>query len=186
MQHRVWRPRVLEAWRLAGIGPGQTVLDVGCGPGYATLDVSELVGPTGRVAAVDKSERFLQALQAAARERGIANVTTYAADFDAGEFPQLVADAAWCRWVFAFVRNPREMLRRVIQALAPEGVLIVHEYFDYATWRAAPLCSELEEFVGAVMTSWRDSGGEPDIALSLPRWMESLAFKCAARVPYSM
>jgi hypothetical protein len=38
----------------------------------------------------------------------------------------------------------------------------------------APRSPELEEFVRVVMESWRASGGEPDIALELPAWIESL------------
>jgi hypothetical protein len=62
-------------------------------------------------------------------------------------------------------------------ALRPEGFIVLHEYFDYSTWRAAPQCPEVEEFVSAVMASWRVSGGEPNIALSLPRWLEELGFE---------
>src|SRR5678816_202122 len=59
LQHRVWRPRALDAWRRAGFTIGQTILDVGCGPGYATLDLAEIAGTTGRVVAMDRSARFL-------------------------------------------------------------------------------------------------------------------------------
>jgi len=183
LQHRAWRQRALDAWRSAGIGPGQTVLDVGCGPGYAALDLAELVGPSGRVVAIDKSERFLRALDAACCERRIGNITAHPADLDAGEFPDLIADCAWCRWVFAFVKNPRALLARIATALALEGSIVVHEYFDYSTWRAAPRCPELEEFVGAVMASWRTQGGEPDIALSLPGWLEELGFELRTARP---
>ncbi len=183
LQHRSWRQRALEAWRSTDIGPGQTVLDVGCGPGCASLDLAELVGPSGRVVAVDKSERFLHALDAASRERGLNNITTHLADLDAGEFPDVIADRAWARWVFAFVKNPRDVLARVAAALAPDGTIVLHEYFDYSTWRAMPRCPELEEFVNAVMASWRDNGGEPDIALSLPRWLEELSFEIRSTRP---
>lgn len=183
LQHRVWRQRALDAWRSAGIGPGQTLLDVGCGPGYAALDLAELVGPSGRVVTIDKSERFLRTLDAACRERRIDNIIAHRADLDAGEFPDVTADRAWGRWVFAFVKNPRTILARIAAALAPEGVIVLHEYFDYSTWRAAPRCSELEEFVSAVMASWRDNGGEPDIALWLPRWLEDLGFELRSARP---
>jgi SAM-dependent methyltransferase len=183
LQHRAWRQRALDAWRSVAIGTGQTVLDVGCGPGHASLDLAELVGPSGRVVAIDKSERFLRALETACRDRRIDNVTTHLADLDAGEFPNLVADCAWCRWVFAFVKNPRALLARIAAALAPEGIIVVQEYFDYSTWRAAPRCSELEEFVSAVMASWRDKGGEPDIALWLPAWLEELGFEIRSARP---
>ena len=177
IQHRAWRSEVLAAWQSAGIGRGQTVLDLGCGPGYAALDLAELVGPSGRVIAVDKSERFLQALDAWRRERNLTNITTRQIDLDESEFPgrlrgDLSLDAIWCRWVFAFVRKPRDIVARLASALRPGGSAVVHEYFHYSTWRTAPRCAELEQFVGSVMKSWRDSGGEPDIALSLPGWFE--------------
>jgi SAM-dependent methyltransferase len=69
LQHRLWRPRMLDAWRRAGSGAGQTVLDVGAGPGYAALDLAEIVGPTGRVLALERSRRFLGALAPHARPR---------------------------------------------------------------------------------------------------------------------
>ena len=65
LQHRVWRPRALDAWARAGFSRGQTLIDVGCGPGHATLDLAEIVGPSGRVVAVDRSRRFLDAVAAA-------------------------------------------------------------------------------------------------------------------------
>jgi SAM-dependent methyltransferase len=177
LQHHAWRLQALEAWRSAGIDPGQTVLDVGCGPGYASLDLAELVGPSGKIMAVDKSERFLSVLEERCRELHVDNITTHRADLDAGQFPHIVADRAWCRWVLSFVKDPRAVLARIADALTPESVLVVHEYFDYSTWRAAPPLSELEEFVSAVMSSWRAKGGEPDIALSLPPWLEELGFE---------
>jgi SAM-dependent methyltransferase len=177
LQHRAWQTCTSAAWRDAGIAAGQTVLDVGCGPGYATLDLAELVGSSGRVVAVDKSNKFLSALDSERCRRGLENIVTHNVDFDGGELPSVSADAAWCRWVFAFLRQPRELLSWVSQSIRPGGVIVIHEYFDYATWRSIPRCSELEEFVSCVMASWRDNGGEPDIALSLPRWLEESGFE---------
>jgi len=177
LQHRAWRSRALAAWRAAEIGPGQTVLDVGSGPGYASLDLAEMVGPSGRVVAIDKSERFLDAVDAMRRERGLDNITTYKADLDRGEFPSVMADRAWCRWVLSFTSKPGDVLERVAASLRPEGAIVLHEYFNYSTWRAVPQCPEVEEFVSAVMASWRASGGEPNIALPLPRWLEEIGFE---------
>lgn len=47
---------------LAGVRPGQRVLDVGCGPGALTAELVARVGP-GRVAAVDPSPPFVAAVQ---------------------------------------------------------------------------------------------------------------------------
>ena len=183
LQHRVWRPRALDAWRRAGFTIGQTLLDVGCGPGYASVDLGDIVGPLGRIVAVDRSRRFLDALEATRRHRGLDNITSLEVDLDEGDLPVVLADGAWARWVFAFVNHPRDLLTRVRQALKPGGVLVVHEYFDYSTWRLAPRCAEIEEFVSVVMESWRVSGGEPDIALDLPGWLEELGFETKSLRP---
>jgi SAM-dependent methyltransferase len=177
LQHRVWRPRALDTWRRAGVTAGQTILDVGCGPGYAAVDLAEIVGTSGRVIAVDRSRRFLDALEVIRRQRDLDRIETYLLDLDQDALPPGPVDAAWARWVFAFVRNPKGLLQRVADSIRPGGVLIAHEYFDYSTWRLSPRSPELEEFVQAVMESWRAEGGEPDIGLELPVWLQEMGFR---------
>src|SRR5467141_1320467 len=82
LQHRVWRPRALDAWRRAGFTVGQTLLDIGCGPGWASFDLAEITGPAGRVIAVDRSRRFLDSLEATAARRGLSNIETVEVDLD--------------------------------------------------------------------------------------------------------
>lgn len=183
LQHRVWRPRALDAWRRAGFTIGQVLLDVGCGPGHAAVDLAEIVGPSGRVVAIDRSQRFLEATAATCRRRGLDHVETLELDLDEAALPTLGADGAWCRWVFAFVKHPRDLLARLARALKPGAVLVAHEYLDYSTWRVAPRSPEFEEFVGAVMEAWRASGGEPDVGLDLPRWLGELGFETKSLRP---
>jgi SAM-dependent methyltransferase len=176
-QHAVWRDDAHAAWQRADIAAGQTVVDVGCGPGFAAADLAGVVGEHGRVIALDKSERYLAAL----RTRGLAQIEPRVCDLDRDDLPVAGADAAWARWVFCFVARPRELLARVTRALRPGGVFVAHEYFDYAAWRASPRTPELEEFVAAVQASWRRQGGEPDIALDLVAWLGELGFDVATR-----
>ena len=171
LQHRVWLPRASAAWRRAGFTAGQTLLDVGCGPGYAALDLAGIVGPGGRVIALDRSRRFLDALEAAARARAVSNIEAYELDLDEQAIPVTGADGAWSRWVYAFVRRPRLLLERVVAALRPGGTMVLHEYVDYRAWRLSPRSDVFEGFVSEVMASWRADGGEPDIGLELPRWL---------------
>lgn len=177
IQHRVWRPRALDAWRRAGFTVEQTLIDVGCGPGYASIDLAGIVGSDGQIISVDRSRRFLDTLEKASQRYGIQNIKTVETDLEAGVFPQANADGAWCRWVFAFLRQPRVLLEKIKDSLRPGGILVVHEYFDYSTWRTTPRCPEIEEFVGEVMKNWRSDGGEPDIGLQLPIWLPELGFE---------
>ncbi|HUI63227.1 MAG TPA: methyltransferase domain-containing protein [Bacteroidota bacterium] len=183
IQHRVWKPRAADAWRRAGFSKGQKILDVGSGPGYATLDLAQIVGQNGEVLALDKSRRFLDALESAAAERSLSNITTMHLDLESEEIPDLRADGAWVRWVFAFVKDPRKLLSRIACALKPGGVLVVHEYFDYFSWRTNPRSEAFEEFVRIVMKSWRAQGGEPDIGLQLYLWLKEMSFDIQMLLP---
>ena len=170
LQHRVWRTRMLDAFRRAGIGAGQTVLDVGCGPGWASVDLAELLGSAGRVIALERSQRFLDSLAARSRRHGLDNLEARAIDVAEEDLGEGVADAAWCRWLLSFVSDPRRTIAGIARALKPGGVAVFHEYADYGSWQAMPRSAELDRFRELVMRSWRDSGGEPDIALVLPSW----------------
>src|ERR1700682_45863 len=168
LQHRVWRPIVLECWRRAGITLGSRVIDIGAGPGYATVDLAELVGPTGEVFAIERSARFLEFAKNACAGRGLSNVRFREADLMEESLGKLEFDATWCRWVASFVSSPEKLVNAIAGALRPGGVAIFHEYIDYRTWRLAPRSPAVESFVNEVMESWRATGGEPDVALNFP------------------
>lgn len=177
VQHRVWRASVLDFWRLGGLTQGMTVIDAGAGPGHATLDLAEIVGPTGRVIALERSRRFLDALEARAAARGLANITSIEADLVEFGWSGLAADRLWCRWVLAFVNDPAIVVRGMAKALKPGGALLLHEYYDYASWRLAPHSALFEDYVGRIIARWRATGGEPDIALALPHLLNDAGLK---------
>lgn len=183
LQHTVWRERMLECWQRAGIAAGQTVIDVGCGPGFAALDLAAIVGPTGQIKAYERSERFLSHLQATAGENGIGNIKRTAIDFDRDEFPSFHADASWCRWVLSFVSKPERLVENLFNAIRPGGVAIFHEYLNYSTWQLAPPQPEFNRFVSAVMSSWRTAGGDPDIGLRLPLVLHKAGFEIVHASP---
>lgn len=166
LQHRVWRGRMLEAFRRGGIRPGQVVVDVGAGPGFATADLAELVGPEGKVVALERAPQFLARLRA----MNLAGVDVREQDVSA-PFALADADASWCRWLLSFVPDGAATVRNIAAALKPGGSAIFHEYAAYSTWRMMPPNPLHERFRALVEQSWRDSGGEPDAAMWLPAWL---------------
>ncbi len=177
LQHRVWRPRVLDAWRRAGITTGTRIVDAGAGPGWASLDLAEIVGPQGKVHALERSERFLDFLNATAETRGLANIETTNVDLVTDALPPTGADAFWVRWVLAFVSDPEAVLKKLVATLRPGGTAIIHEYLDYGTWSMAPRAPALEDFKSFVIEDWRASGGEPDIARSFPALLPKVGLR---------
>lgn len=116
---------------LAGILPGQRVLDVGCGPGALSTELARRLG-TEAVSAVDPSTSFV----AAARERlpgaDIRLASAEELPFENGTF-----DAALAQLVVHFMNDPvagfREMAR-----VTREGGVVAASVWDYATG-GAPL-----------------------------------------------
>lgn len=62
--------------------PGESVADIGCGPGYFSYMFSEKVGTNGHVYAVDTNRKHLEYIQGVVGKRGIANVETVESRFD--------------------------------------------------------------------------------------------------------
>jgi SAM-dependent methyltransferase len=183
VQHRAWRPVVLECWKNAGVTSGSRVLDVGAGPGYATVDLAEIVGPGGRVVAVERSHNFVNAINHEIKERAFSNVQVHELDLMANDLPAGPFDFSWCRWVLCFVSNPELLVNKLANVLRKGGRAIFHEYGHYTTWRFFPQRPSLEQFRSHVIATWRESGGEPDTGLQLPTWLARNGFAVRSVVP---
>jgi ubiquinone/menaquinone biosynthesis C-methylase UbiE len=83
----------------AGVGPGDRVLDVRCGPGMLSLLAAERVGPSGGVWALDNRADVLEFLAQQQAERGLAGIRTVLADMATFDLPHpginrfVIADA---------------------------------------------------------------------------------------------
>ena len=164
LQHRVWQPVVLDCWQRAGITVGKRVLDAGAGPGYAAVDLADIVGPNGAVAAVERSNKFVNAMNETIRGRGLTNLKVHELDLISDELPSGPYDFTWCRWVLSFVSDPALVIKKLASVLPKGGRAIFHEYGHYETWRFFPRLESQERFRGHVVATWRESGGEPDAA----------------------
>jgi len=178
LQHRLWSAATHALWERAGVRPGHTVLDVGCGPGYAALDLAMIVGPAvgpagpGRVIALDESDRFLRYLSQMARARGLNNIDVLLADAQrldgAEDVPSQGVDFAYARWVFCFLKDPEGLMRGLARVVRPGGAVLVQDYFNYHAMCLAPRRAIYERVVRATADSWRSHGGNPDIVAELP------------------
>jgi ubiquinone/menaquinone biosynthesis C-methylase UbiE len=170
IQHHLWSAIAHEAWERARIRPGQRVLDVGCGPGYASTDLAYLVGPAGHVQGVDESSDFIAAARRRADALGLTNCT-----FTKGDVRDLGAagvleesfDAAYARWVLCFVSGPEAVVAGVARALKPGGVLVIQDYYNWQSMRISPESEAYEIVKEASGRAWIDRGGDPDLVAHL-------------------
>jgi SAM-dependent methyltransferase len=110
---------------LAGIEPGQRVLDVGCGPGALLTELVERVGADD-VSGVDPSESYV----AAARERH-PGVDVRIAPAEALPFDDDAFDAALAQLVVHFMADPVAGLREMARVTRSGGVVAACVW-DYA------------------------------------------------------
>jgi ubiquinone/menaquinone biosynthesis C-methylase UbiE len=168
LQHRMWSEAAFGIWERAGFKPGQRLIDVGSGPGYAAFDLAQIVGPTGHVLAADVSQRFLDYLQQQAHARGIEHIGTVCIDVQKLELPPASFDGAYSRWVLCWLPDPESVVQRVARALRPGGVFAVQDYFNYRALCLAPRSAAMERLIQAILASWRARGGDDDLAGRLP------------------
>jgi SAM-dependent methyltransferase len=102
---------------LAGVGGGQRVLDVGCGPGALTAELVARIGAAA-VSAVDPSEPFVEA--ARARNPGVEVVQASA---EALPFPDRTFDVALAQLVVHFMRDPVAGLVEMARVTRRGGVV---------------------------------------------------------------
>lgn len=171
-QHQVWAGPTVAAWEHARFGPGQHILDVGCGPGYATFDLADLVGAEGRVLAVDVSQRFVARLEQERGRRGVTQIETRLQDLQQLDVEPASVDGAFARWVLCFVRDPAEVIARVARALRPGGAFVVLDYCQYEAFMMAPRAPAVERVIAAVGESFRRSGGNGDVGRDVPGMMQ--------------
>ena len=183
LQHRVWRSVALNCWQQAGLTVGSHVLDLGAGPGYAGVDLAEIVGPTGRVVAVERSANFVRAFKEKQQARGLTNIEIHELDLMTDALPDGPYDFSWCRWVASFVTNPELLVQKLARVMRKGAVAMFQEYGHYLTWRFIPRLPSQERFAQEVKASWSAAGGKADIALDLPAYLTSNGFRLRSVVP---
>jgi ubiquinone/menaquinone biosynthesis C-methylase UbiE len=179
----VWAREAAAAWERGGFGPGSRLLDLGCGPGYATLDLARLVGATGRVHGVDVSARFVAHLQQRAAALGVTNVAAEVQDAEALDLPAEHFDGAYARWVLTFLRRPEAVVSGAARALKRGGRLVIHDYSKYDAVQLAPEHPAFTRVIEVITRSWYDGGGDPSVGARIPRMMADAGLEVVSVTP---
>jgi SAM-dependent methyltransferase len=123
--HRI-RDKVLAD---AGVGPGDRVLDVGCGDGLVGLRAAELVGPDGHVTLSDFSTQLLRHAADAAGAAGLAARCSFVHSSlpELDGLPDAAFDVVTIRSVLIYVADKAAALAAVRRVLRPGGRVSLFE-----------------------------------------------------------
>ncbi len=154
--------------------PGQSLLDIGCGPGTITVDLAARIAP-GSVMAVEVTDDALNLARAEAQRRGVSNVAFVTSDVHALDFPDNTFDVVHAHQVLQHVADPVQALREMRRVCVPGGLVAVRDA-DYAGFIWFPRIPLLDRWLELYDTAARANGGEPDAGRRLLWWAQQAGF----------
>jgi ubiquinone/menaquinone biosynthesis C-methylase UbiE len=110
------------------VHPGQQILDLACGTGTISIPLARLVGPDGRVEAIDLSENMLAQCRSKAKELGLAQIHHFHADVISylKALPSSSVDGVVSAWGLCYLPH-NELFRQVGRILRPGGFVGILE-----------------------------------------------------------
>ncbi len=166
--HRTRTAANSAAYLLGELRPGQSLLDIGSGPGTITADLARLVAP-GRVTALETSDEIVALTRAGVTAAGVDNVDYLVGDVHALDLPDDSFDVVHAHQVLQHLPDPIQALREMVRVCRPGGVVAVRDA-DYSAFTWFPASAGLDHWLELYCAAARANGGEPDAGRRLLSW----------------
>lgn len=168
IQHQVWASEARKGWEIAEFSSGQHLLDLGCGPGFCTMDLAYMVGKNGSVLGVDKSKHYLDFLEQEAKHHNL-NIKLQHSDFESMNLEPNSLDGIYHRWALAWLEKPEETIQKMVDAMVPGAAIVGHEYYDWSTFQTEPALPAVNHGIQSIYNRFKRSNFEIDIGRFLPK-----------------
>jgi ubiquinone/menaquinone biosynthesis C-methylase UbiE len=108
----------------ACLGPGDRVLELGCGPGGVGLAAAEVVGPNGHVVLSDIAPEMTALAQLRAQARALGNVSVREFDLEGIDSLDASFDVVLCREALMLVPDPAKAVAEAGRVVRPGGRVV--------------------------------------------------------------
>ncbi|MFW9807605.1 MAG: class I SAM-dependent methyltransferase [Candidatus Thorarchaeota archaeon] len=132
------------------VAEGDSVADLGCGPGYFTLALAECVGSLGKVYAVDSNEKAIRALEKKVNKHKYSNIEAHASSASELSFIEdesidfVLANGLLCSMAPQHHESTVKEIKRILKPQGQAYIAVAKGRFSYvgeSKWE-----SILEEF----------------------------------------
>ena len=163
--------RFLEKWTeqfllSAGIEPGMSVLDLGCGVGDVSLLAARLVGASGHVTGVDRDLVVIKKARERRDEGHSANVEFIHTDLLTFHAERSL-DAVVGRYVLFFQPDPVAAIAHAAKQVRSQGIIVFHEMDVANRIRSCPDGTLFERMYALIAETLRRGGVRVDLGLHL-------------------
>jgi ubiquinone/menaquinone biosynthesis C-methylase UbiE len=104
---------------------GSIVVDYGCGPGRYTQYLSEKVGDSGKVYAVDIEPDAIKDIQKLMLQKNISNIVPVLAKRYTCQIPSEIADVIFAIDMFHRIESPAQLLQEFNRIIKQDGLIFI-------------------------------------------------------------
>ena len=166
------RAREADVWAAAGITMGARVADVGCGPGAMLPALSEEVGVTGAVEAIDGDEDAVAAATALVEASQLTNVSVRQGRAEATGLEPSAFDAVMMRHVLAHNGTTAQAIVRHLATLLKPGGCALLVDIDMTAMRLRPEDPVATELMSHYAEFQVQRGGAIQVGLHLDELLD--------------
>lgn len=171
---RIVRPTTLSLLDRVGLAPGASCLDLGCGGGDVCVELSRLVGPTGRVLGVDMDAETIAIAERESAAEALSNISFEVATIDAWPLRRQF-DLVYGRFILTHLLDPAAALSKFRESLRPGG-RVVFEDIDFTGHFSYPPSAAFQRFIALYSDVVRLAGADPNIGPRLPGLLVNAGF----------
>lgn len=151
------------------INPGMTVLDMGCGPGFFTIEIAKLLNGSGKVIAADLQAGMLEIVRQKIRKTELEQIVELHKCQDQSVGVTEKVDFVLAFYVVHEVRNQDNLLRELKSILNPDGRILIVEPNFHVTGKEFKTMLEKAEKIGFAIADRPKSFLNRAVVLTLKR-----------------